>query len=173
MPQKLGPLGRGLIATIPCTSIPPGALPWTQAPISGEPDRPMSWTTSRPGLFGLLCAALSLESVARDDRFETNAARVAHRDAINEMVRSRTLTHTTDELLTLLRGAGVPCAPLRDIAQVSADEQTHASDMIVSGNGPTALKLPIRFEGVRPAEGAPPPRAGEHTAAVLSELGLS
>ena len=124
-------------------------------------------------LFGMLCAALSLDTVAGDDRFADNASRVAHRDAINAMVRSRTRMYATHDVLTLLRGAGVPCAPIRDIAQVSAEEQTRASDMIVSGNGPTALKLPIRFEGVRPPEGTPPPRAGEHTAAVLSELGLS
>ncbi|HEX2167202.1 MAG TPA: CoA transferase [Longimicrobiales bacterium] len=124
------------------------------------------------GIFARLCDALSLSDLRTDARFGTNASRVAHRSAVNAAVRSRVGTFTTADLLGLLRRTGVPCAPIQDIAEVSADPQTIASGMIASGHGPTAVKMPIRFDGVRPVEGTPPPRAGEHTAAILAELGL-
>src|SRR5690606_16834059 len=119
------------------------------------------------GLFRRLCAALGID--AEDPRFASNASRVHHRAAVNAAVRSRTLEHRTSELLELLRQHGVPCAPIQDIAQVSRDEQTAASDMVVTAAGPTALRVPIRFDGERPDAGSPPPRAGEHTAAFVDD----
>src|SRR5690606_4892023 len=115
-------------------------------------------------LFRRLCDALAID-LGEDARFATNAARVQHRQDVNELVRARTREHRADELLDLLRRYGVPCAPIQDIAQVSRDEQTIASDMLVTGAGPTALRVPIRFDGERPDAGSPLPRAGEHTAA--------
>ena len=123
------------------------------------------------GLFGRLCDALSLAGLSGDDRFSSNAARVAHRKEVNDAVRGRTRTMTTADLLVRLRDHGVPCAPIQDIAEVCADEQTVASGMIARSDGATAVRLPVRFDGVRPEAGTPPPRAGEHTAAVLAELG--
>lgn len=123
------------------------------------------------GLFRRLCEALSLNAASEDDRFGSNEARVAHRTLLNDTVRSRTATFPTHELLGLLRSHGVPCAPIQDVGEVSADEQTLASGMIDRGNGPTGLRLPIRFAGIRPDAGAAPPRPGEHTAAIRSELG--
>jgi crotonobetainyl-CoA:carnitine CoA-transferase CaiB-like acyl-CoA transferase len=122
------------------------------------------------GLFGRLCDALSLTGTRDDSRFSSNASRVAHRHAVNEAVGSRTMLHTTLDLLDLLRTRGIPCAPIQDIAQVAVDEQTEASGMVERGDGPTALRVPIRFAGSRAPAGTPPPRAGEHTAAILAEL---
>ena len=124
------------------------------------------------GLFGRLCDALSLGGLSGDERFSSNAARVAHRREVNDAVRGRTRTMTTADLLVRLREHGVPCAPIQDMAEVCADEQTVASGMVARSGGATAVRLPVRFDGVRPEAGTPPPRAGEHTAAVLAELGL-
>ena len=124
------------------------------------------------GLFDRLCGALSLDDLRADDRFSSNANRVAHRKEVNEAVRGRTRTMTTAALLMRLRDHGVPCAPIQNMAEVCVDEQTGASGMIDRTGGATAVRLPVRFDGVRPDAGTPPPRTGEHTAAVLAELGL-
>jgi crotonobetainyl-CoA:carnitine CoA-transferase CaiB-like acyl-CoA transferase len=123
------------------------------------------------GLFRRLCAALMLHGMDADERFSSNASRVAHRTAVNRPIRSRTKEFATAELLVLLRSHGVPCAPIQDIAAVSEDDQTHASGMIDRQVGSTALRLPIRFAGARPDVRTRPPRAGEDTAAILAELG--
>jgi crotonobetainyl-CoA:carnitine CoA-transferase CaiB-like acyl-CoA transferase len=122
------------------------------------------------GLFRRLCAALELSVLPDDVRYRHNSARVAHRTEVNAAVSEATSARTVAEVLTLLRSAGVPCAPILDIEGVLAEEQTRAADMIERGNGPTAVRLPIRWNGERTPAGRPPPRAGEHTAAILRAL---
>lgn len=125
------------------------------------------------GLFQRLCDALRLDDLRVDERLRTNPSRVAHRALLNEQIATRTVRYTTAALLELLRAAGVPCAPIQDMAEVVRDAQTQASEMIVTDEGGTALRLPIRFSGVRPAAAAPAPQAGQHSAEVLAELRLN
>lgn len=122
------------------------------------------------GLFARLCGALSLEVLTGDERFRNNAARVAHRGELNRAIEAAAAAHTTDALLELLRAAGVPCAPILDVAAVAGDPQTRAADLVEGGSGPTALRLPVRWNGARTPAGSPPPVAGADTAAVLEEL---
>jgi crotonobetainyl-CoA:carnitine CoA-transferase CaiB-like acyl-CoA transferase len=122
------------------------------------------------GLFRRLCTALDLTAAASDERYHDNASRVAHRAEVNATVGDAMLKRTVKEALQVLRSAGVPCAPILDIPRVAADEQTIASELVESGRGPTAVRLPIRWDGVRTPAGAAPPRAGEHAAAILDEL---
>lgn len=122
------------------------------------------------GLFNRLCDAVRLTDAKEDRRFGTNADRVAHRAELNALLKARTATFATNDLLALLREHGVPCAPIHDIGQVCADEQTLASGMIDRTAAPAGMTLPIRFEGERPDAGTAPPRAGEHTTSILAEL---
>jgi crotonobetainyl-CoA:carnitine CoA-transferase CaiB-like acyl-CoA transferase len=123
-------------------------------------------------LFRLLCGSLELNGVPDDERFRDNPARVANRSAVNALVAGATSRWTAAALLERLRAAGVPCAPILDIPAVAADPQTAASGMISRCEDATAVLLPLRFDGARPATGARVPAAGQHTAEVLSELGL-
>jgi crotonobetainyl-CoA:carnitine CoA-transferase CaiB-like acyl-CoA transferase len=120
-------------------------------------------------LFRRLCAELQLDAGA-DTRFTTNPSRVANRAAVNEAIAAATARLTSAQLLARLQGAGVPCAPILDIAGVAADPQTEASGML--GAAPS-VGLPLRFAGLRPPAGGRVPEPGEHTAEILQELGLS
>jgi crotonobetainyl-CoA:carnitine CoA-transferase CaiB-like acyl-CoA transferase len=120
------------------------------------------------GLFVRLCRALSLDAVAADERFRTNPSRVAHRDALRHALEAATQTHNTAELLELLIGAGVPCSPILDIAQVAADAQTRASGMISQQDDDVAVGMPVRWSGRRNAPLPPAPAAGQHTRDVLA-----
>jgi crotonobetainyl-CoA:carnitine CoA-transferase CaiB-like acyl-CoA transferase len=122
------------------------------------------------GLFRRLCAALALPDLAADQRYRSNPDRVAHRQALNEAIGAATVGWTTDALLQLLRQAGVPCAPIQDVAGVARDPQTAASGMVQDQDGEPALALPIRRAGVRNPVGGAAPAAGEHTAELLDEL---
>jgi crotonobetainyl-CoA:carnitine CoA-transferase CaiB-like acyl-CoA transferase len=128
------------------------------------------------GLFRRLCAALDIGDLAADPRFDSNAARVGHREKIDRRVGAATARHSAAALLALLREAGVPCAPVLGIAAVAADEQTRASGMLVGTPGeadraagercPT-VPAPLRFNGRRlPVRTPPPPLpdAGEEPA---------
>jgi crotonobetainyl-CoA:carnitine CoA-transferase CaiB-like acyl-CoA transferase len=120
------------------------------------------------GLFRRLCAALDMDA-ADDPAFASNAARVAGRAAIDARVANATRAWTVDALLERLRAAGVPCAPILDIAAVAVDPQTRASGMLdpsASGADCPDVRAPVRYDGARPAVRRAPPAAGEHDAEI-------
>jgi crotonobetainyl-CoA:carnitine CoA-transferase CaiB-like acyl-CoA transferase len=144
---------------------PYGAFPCT--------DGQLMIAAGNDGLFRRLCAALQLDGVADDARFASNAERVAHRAAIDALVAGATRRFSVAALLDLLRAAGVPCAPVLDVAAVATDPQTVATGMIAQAPGvdagPTVL-APYLLDGERPPVRRAPPTAGQHTAEVLGEL---
>jgi len=99
------------------------------------------------GLFVRLSRALAL-TLHEDARFTSNRARVEHRVVLRELLTQATTAHATTALLDLLRGAGVPCAPIQDMAQVLADPQTRASGML-DPDDPATVRLPLRWNGER------------------------
>jgi crotonobetainyl-CoA:carnitine CoA-transferase CaiB-like acyl-CoA transferase len=125
-----------------------------------------------------LCEAAGLQSLASDSRFATNGARVEHYDTLESLLAPVFAKRTRAEWTTLLVGAGVPCGPVRSVAEALADPQLQAREMLVramhaTGGDLTLLGVPIKLSetpgGVRTA----PPTLGQHTKAVLEELGLS
>jgi crotonobetainyl-CoA:carnitine CoA-transferase CaiB-like acyl-CoA transferase len=117
-------------------------------------------------LFRRLCAALGLVALAEDERLATNADRVAAREELDRAVSAVTRRWSTDELLGRLREAGVPCAPVLDIAEVCADPQTRACGAL---EGDRVLP-PVTWNGRRPHGTRAVPKLGEHTEAVLEEV---
>ncbi|HWK26888.1 MAG TPA: CoA transferase [Solirubrobacter sp.] len=124
--------------------------------------------------FAQLAAALDRAAWVDDPRFATNRARVANRAALRDELQSVLELRSADEWLARLRAARVPCAPVRDVAAVFADEEI--SERVVRhvphptlGEIPQVLS-PFRFRG-RPTEvrGAPP-ALGQHTDEVLSSV---
>ena len=122
-----------------------------------------------------LCAALGVPELAFEERFLTMAARLEHRDELLAELRPRFAARSTDELLALLTAASVPCAPVNDVEQALADEQVRAREAIVEFEHPRLgsvrqVASPLRVDdGYRTAR--PGPARGEHTTAVLRELG--
>lgn len=109
-------------------------------------------------LFRALCAALGRAELAADPRYGSNPSRVEHRAQLRTELEGSTRAHTTSALLNLLRDAGVPCAPVQDIAEVAADPQTLASGLL----GPRlTFGLPIRVHGARPGGGGTVPGPGD------------
>lgn len=127
--------------------------------------------------FRRLCAALGLDLLAGDDRFLSNPDRVTHRAELTTVLATRTALDPVDTLVSRLRDAAVPCAPIHDVSQVAADEQVLASGMLRPvPDAPVAgyvdVAAPVRWDNQRPPLRRPPPRLGEHTEEVLAEIGL-
>ena len=123
-----------------------------------------------------LCAALQIGTVPI---YATNAARVAHREAVMALLTPAVARLTRAELIARLDAADVPVGPVNDVAEVLADPQVRARGMVGGFDYPgvgefKALALPYKFLGWDdPAIGAPP-ALGEHTEAILKErLGYS
>ena len=129
------------------------------------------------GQFGKLCAAIGNAEWADDERFATNASRVENGGVLNPLLVERFAGFTRAELMGRLEAAGVPCAPINSIAEAFAEAQVVHRGMVQALPHATAGAVPQVVSPLRLAE-APlrfdrgPPVLGEHTAEVLSGLGL-
>ena len=163
--QVPGPLGSALGMIAPYEAFPTA-------------DGEIMIAAGNDALFRRLCIVLDAPALAEDARFSSNAARVAERDMLFEQIASRTLRSATDELEGKLRAAGVPCAPILDVAQVAELPQTRESGVLQEAAhgripGYRAVGVPFELAGERPAARRAPPLVGEHTAEVLAELGYT
>jgi CoA:oxalate CoA-transferase len=103
-------------------------------------------------LFIKLCQALERPELARDARYATNATRSDHVQALAENLESLLKKNPVSHWLDVLGKAGIPCGPINDVAQVLADPQVLARNMVVSLDDPAmgGLRLagnPIKLSG--------------------------
>ncbi|HXG76219.1 MAG TPA: CoA transferase [Gaiellaceae bacterium] len=141
-------------------------------------DRELMVAAGNDRLFAALCEALELPELLADARFRTNPDRVANREPLVSLLSARLRERPAEEWLERLRAAGVPAAPVADVADVVAAPQTQALGMLQTLPHPTIpdlrlAALPLSFEGERALHRSPPPLVGEHTAEVLGEAGYS
>jgi crotonobetainyl-CoA:carnitine CoA-transferase CaiB-like acyl-CoA transferase len=123
-----------------------------------------------------LCAVLDATELAADDRFETVDDRVGNRDELDDELADRFGDWTVASLVSALREAGVPVAPINDTLSVWDHPQVQARDMRRSVEHPEAgtvdaLGFPVKYDRITPAIARLPPVLGEHTAEVLAEAG--
>jgi formyl-CoA transferase/CoA:oxalate CoA-transferase len=125
-----------------------------------------------------LCDALGLEALAADARFTTNAGRVVAYETLRVSLAEVFKAHPLGPLVDRLRAAGVPCGAVRSVDEAMADPQIAARAMIEAIDHPTIgrlslLGIPVKLSLTPGAVRTPPPRLGEHTAAVLrQDLGM-
>ena len=122
------------------------------------------------------CAAIERPDLPTDERFETNADRVEHMDALEAEIESELVERSTDEWLTLLiEEAGVPAGPVFEVEDALYNEQTDARGTVTElDDGERTVPVvehPLRFANAQSGFDAPAPRLGEHTHEVFQELG--
>lgn len=122
-------------------------------------------------------AALAGADWADDERFASNAARVANRSALVPLIAARMLTRPAADWLHAFGAAGIPCAPINDIAAVFADPQVQHRGVRIETDSPVygatpGLAAPVRLDGVAPRSPRPQPGLGEHGRELLIEYGL-
>ncbi|SHE88370.1 Crotonobetainyl-CoA:carnitine CoA-transferase CaiB [Kaistia soli DSM 19436] len=122
------------------------------------------------GQFARFAAVVGAPEWASDDRFVSNAARVANRAALTALIAEKTATWTRDGLLTALESAGVPAGPINTVADVFADPQVIARGMQIAPDGVPGVRTPIAMSASELALDRRAPRLGEHTAEVLAEI---
>jgi crotonobetainyl-CoA:carnitine CoA-transferase CaiB-like acyl-CoA transferase len=115
-------------------------------------------------LFRKLAVALGRPEWTEDERFTTNAQRLAHKYVLLPEIRAIVAREPSEHWVELLEAAGVPCAPVQDVKHAVAEPQAAALGMIadVPESGLSLIGLPLSFDGERPPMRQRAPELGEH-----------
>lgn len=121
--------------------------------------------------FSLLATGvLDLPGLASDPRYQTNAGRVENRRSLVPKLARVFSTKPAAEWVALCRGLGIPAALVERFDEIFSRPITETVDHPSIGRL-AQVRNPVRSAADRTAT-LPPPRLGEHTRAVLEELGL-
>ncbi len=130
-----------------------------------SPANPEHWTR--------LLKVMGREDLIGDTRFDTPAARTAHRAEVDEIVAHWTRQLDKYTATKLVSGAAIPAGPVLDTRELADDvtfqqrkirqtmKHPGVGDYVMSG-------WPVRFGGEPPAVG-PAPLLGEHSSTVLAD----
>lgn len=130
-------------------------------------------------LFTRLAQALGNADLAQDPRFVTDPDRMKHQDDLRLAIESWTCGRTVEEVVDLLEKAGVPAAPIYDLAQAIASPHAQHRQLIRTAHHRTAgdvkvMPQPVRFSDMAMDADYAAPTLGQHTDDVLAtELGLA
>jgi len=157
------------------STIKPGGLPFGIFDAADGGHVVIGVNTDR--FWALLCDAMGTPELAADPRFVTEQARHDNKAEVMGIVRTWALNHTVDYIIDLLIAHGVPCSPVNGPEEVRESEIFLARNAlweVDSGHGGT-VTLPGNpmgfFKGRQKSLRVP--RLGEHTQAVLTELGFT
>jgi formyl-CoA transferase len=129
-------------------------------------------------IFHRLCKALNTNDWATDPRYATGRARSDNREALNEAIGAITRHKTSADWIEALNKAGVPSGPIYKMNEVFADPQVKHLGMTRIVPHPVlgdveVVGQPIELSRTPWSIRTASPEPGEHTDAVLTELGYT
>lgn len=132
-----------------------------------------SWLTMAMCSLPVLGDALDEDRLRELTRYEDG---FDHADEVYRLVRPRLLERKTQEWIDHFDQYNIWTGPVLDYAQVAADPQVRARNLIVDHPHPDLPDLqtvapPLQLSSTPTAIHRPAPRLGEHTVAVLEEIG--
>lgn len=120
-------------------------------------------------LFARLANVLAHPEWIDDPRFSSNPSRVSNQAVLYALIETVMARRTNRAWIELLEREGVPCAPVQNIGEMLAHDQTRALELLqpVPASEMSFIGLPISFDGVRPSIRLAPPGLGQHTAEIF------
>ncbi len=136
-------------------------------------DQPIIIAIGNERQFERLAAVLGHAEWVGDQRFATNAARVANRDMLVELIAGEIRARPAAEWLGKLEAAGIPAGPINRVSQALSNVQAQHRAMVRRMAGMSLVGSPVRLDGKRADSDLPPPALGEHSDEVLAGLHIS
>ncbi|WP_432191918.1 CaiB/BaiF CoA transferase family protein [Streptomyces sp. bgisy027] len=150
----------------------PSIAPYETLPTA---DRPLALAVGNDRQFAALAEAVGDPALALDDRFRTNADRVAHRAELRDILTKRLSAEGADRWSTVLLAAGVPAGPVNTLDEAFAYAQRLGLPGTVDipadgeeGRPSRQVAHPIALSRTPAQYRLPPPGLGRHSTQILS-----
>jgi crotonobetainyl-CoA:carnitine CoA-transferase CaiB-like acyl-CoA transferase len=116
----------------------------------------MAISANGENVFPRLATAMGRPDLAADERFRNNPARVAHVDELDALIGAWVGARARDEVQRILDAAGVPAGPVYSVADIAADPQFQAREMITRVPDERVPDGTVAMPGIVPALSATP-----------------
>lgn len=128
-------------------------------------------------LFQALADAIGRPDMAQDPRFADDQTRCRFEAELRAGLEAWSARHSVAEVNRLLSAAGIPVAPIRNVKEALESEHAAHRDLLTEVREPDggAVRLPsqpVKFSGYGSNRVTPAPALGQHTEAILGELGI-
>lgn len=130
--------------------------------------------------FESVCKIISREDLISDERFAKRQSRLQNRALLNAEIESVLMTNKVAHWLDLLNEAGVPSGPVLSVPDALNLEQIKSRGLIGHFQSPplvdkdiSVVRSAVKINGQAPQVDTPPPTLGQHTNAILTQMGYS
>ena len=139
-------------------------------------DGPMILAVGNDAQFRRFCEVAGVAGLADDERYASNAARVAHRVELCQRVQEALARRPRQVWLEQLEAVGVPCGPVNDLRDVFNDPHVQARGAQLrmpcawaQGGELNLLANPLKLSATPVSYRNPPPRLNEHARQILDD----
>ncbi|AVG39183.1 CaiB/BaiF CoA transferase family protein [Achromobacter insolitus] len=139
-------------------------------------DGPMILAVGNDAQFRRFCEVAGLDGLAQDERYASNAARVAHRDELCGRIQEALGQRPRTTWLEQLEAVSVPCGPVNDLRDVFNDPHVQARGAHLrmpcawaQGGELNLLANPLKLSATPVTYRMPPPRLDEHAQQILAD----
>ncbi|BAL27429.1 CaiB/BaiF CoA-transferase family protein [Azoarcus sp. KH32C] len=130
--------------------------------------------------FEALVVAIGRSELASDERFAEREARKRNRKVLKVEIEAGLAAKSAEEWETILAKLGVPAGRVLSVPQVLDHPQVRSRDLLAKfddvpgvGRDISLVRAGFKMAGANPDVATPPPVLGEHTDALLAELGYT
>jgi crotonobetainyl-CoA:carnitine CoA-transferase CaiB-like acyl-CoA transferase len=138
-------------------------------------DRPLAIAVGSEKLWSAFCRALDRPDLEKHRDYETNAARIQNRDALEALLADIFLQRSGSHWIARLQSAGVPCSLVRNFREVVEDPQCEVREMFPFIDHPAAGRHRVTGTAVKLSDtpgrpSSPAPLLAQHTRDALKEF---
>lgn len=130
--------------------------------------------------FEALCRVVGLPELVADPRFTERQGRLDRREALKGLLEQALAAASAKTWADRLAGAGVPAGCVHSVPEILDHPQVRDRGLVACFEAAPGVDRDVRVvrtgfkvDGETPRVDSPPPRLGEHTEAILTELGRS
>jgi len=135
-------------------------------------DQAFVLTVANEKLWHALCITVGHPEWVADPRFCSNSLRVLNRKAVTDNLQRIFGTQPVAYWLSAFKTHGIPCAPINSVKQALYSDLSKSNGNVRDIDGIPVVASPLKLDDSPVQYRHAPPQLGEHSQAIMQELGL-